>query len=335
MNKARSTHRQLWRLYSTKKKYESLYTRISSEINDGSFYELPEMIRKGMLRRLRLLYHRLLSLFKRINIAAAALTTAFLMLTGTALAPAFTVQTGINNPLNGVSAGSLSIPTFGDVDGDGDKDAFIGNFNGDVIFYTDIATPLPVELSTFTAVTENNDVLLNWKTATEVNNYGFEVQRTAISQQLTAETWQKIGFIPGSGTSNSPKEYSFTDKDAQPGTYKYRLKQIDNDGKFEYSEEVEVNVNAVAASYSLQQNYPNPFNPTTVIKYTLPSEDRVTLKLYDVLGREVATLINADQPAGNHTYTLSSEKLHLSSGVYIYKIQSGSFTDVKKMILLK
>ena len=117
--------------------------------------------------------------------------------------------------------------------------------------------------------------------------------------------------------------------------YKYRLKQIDNDGKFEYSKEVEVIINATAGNYSLQQNYPNPFNPTTLIKYSLPQEGRITLKLYDILGREVAALVNENQSAGMHTYTLSSEKLNLTSGVYIYKIQSGSFTDVKKMLLLK
>ena len=211
---------------------------------------------------------------------------------------------------------------------------------------TPIGAPLPVQLTSFTALLNNNSVNLNWKTATEVNNYGFEIQRTTPLPPPSEgggdevgggseSKWVKIGFITGSGTSNSPKEYSFTDDKVTTGNYKYRLKQIDNDGRFEYSDEVEVNVTKAAADFALQQNYPNPFNPSTLINYTLPQEGHVVLKLYDILGKEVATLVDKQQSAGTHSFRLSSDGFNLAAGVYVYELQSGSFTDTKKMLLLK
>ena len=205
---------------------------------------------------------------------------------------------------------------------------------------------LPVELVSFTCTVQSANVELAWQTATEINNYGFEIERTTPLPPPSEgggdevgggseSKWVKIGFITGSGTSNSPKEYSFTDDKVTTGNYKYRLKQIDNDGRFEYSDEVEVNVTKAAADFALQQNYPNPFNPSTLINYTLPQEGHVVLKLYDILGKEVATLVDKQQSAGTHSFRLSSDGFNLAAGVYVYELQSGSFTDTKKMLLLK
>ena len=209
--------------------------------------------------------------------------------------------------------------------------------------YLGSVAPLPVELTTFTASINNNKVLLSWSTATEVNNYGFELERQLTTTPGSATPsssrrgkdveWIKIGFVPGSGTSNSTKEYSFIDKNVPAGNYKYRLKQIDNDGTFEYSDEVVVDLNSASDVYTLQQNYPNPFNPATKINFAIPQSGNVTLKVYNVLGEEVATLVNSNMQAGNHSVSFNGK--NLSSGIYVYRIVSGSYTDVKKMLLLK
>jgi hypothetical protein len=198
---------------------------------------------------------------------------------------------------------------------------------------------LPVELISFTANVVNNTVELNWQTATEVNNYGFNVERSWTS---SAPLWEKIGFVQGYGNSNSPKSYSFEDINPQYGKLQYRLKQIDFDGKFEYSDVVEVAV-AAPAKFELMQNYPNPFNPSTTISYTIPNVEtlhgvslqHVTLKVYDLLGREVAVLVNELQQAGAYIVQLSTNIYPLSSGIYFYKLTAGSFSAAKKFLLLK
>ena len=188
---------------------------------------------------------------------------------------------------------------------------------------------LPVELSSFSALVNVNNVSLHWKTATEVNNNGFEIQRKADSQN---SNWEKVGFVHGHGNSNSPKEYSFTDKNLTGGTeIIYRLKQIDNDGKYEYSKEAEVKV--VPTEISLLQNYPNPFNPVTEIKFTLPEAAKVTLRVYNIIGQEVANLVNGIEEAGFHS--VKFEGSDLPSGTYIYRLQTGSVVQTKKMVLLK
>ncbi len=192
--------------------------------------------------------------------------------------------------------------------------------------------PLPVELTSFTANVNGNNVILHWQTATEVNNYGFEIERST-----GKTTWSKIGFVEGNGTSNSPKEYSFTDVVSQSGKYSYRLKQIDIDGSYKYSDVVEVNI-GTPEKFELGQNYPNPFNPTTTIKYSIPNVrakdfSPVQLTIYDVLGRKIATLVNKKQSPGN--YSVNFNASNLTSGIYFYTLRAGSFVQTRKMILIK
>jgi hypothetical protein len=191
---------------------------------------------------------------------------------------------------------------------------------------------IPVELTLFIALAKGNNVVLNWVTGTEVNNRGFEIERKSIKSEF-----EKIGYIAGSGTTTEPKSYSFTDNDVSSGIYTYRLKQIDFDGSFEYSEEIEVEV-SVLFGFSLQQNYPNPFNPNTIIKYQIPELSFATIKVFDVLGKEVVTLVNEEKPAGSYEVEFNSRGLihqTLPSGIYFYQLKAGNFIETKKMILLK
>jgi len=193
---------------------------------------------------------------------------------------------------------------------------------------------VPVELQSFTAEVINNDVKLIWSTATETNNSGFEILR---STQNDNYIWQNIGFVPGFGTTTEIHNYSYVDKSLQPGNYQYRLKQIDFEGTFEYSNIFEISIDA-PEEFSLEQNYPNPFNPVTKIKYEIPGQARndnaaVTLKVYDVLGDEVATLVNEEKPLG--TYEVDFDATGLPSGIYFYQLKAGSFVETKKMVLLR
>ena len=185
---------------------------------------------------------------------------------------------------------------------------------------------VPVELTSFNVLPNKNDVVLNWQTATETNNQGFEIQRRNDGE------FEKIGFVAGHGTTTEIQSYIFIHKNVSPGKYSYRLKQMDYDGTSEYSNIVEVEVTQ-PIEYSLSQNYPNPFNPSTTIAYSIPKDGLVTLKVYDVLGKEVVTLINELQTAGKKNITFDASKL--SSGVYYYQLISGEFTSTKKLILMK
>ncbi len=201
---------------------------------------------------------------------------------------------------------------------------------------TFVTTVLPVELVSLSAVAHNSSVMLHWSTATELNNYGFEIERRPAISQLE---WKKIGFVDGNGTTNAPKEYSFVDNNSSSGKFSYRLKQIDRDGKFEYSQEVEVTVGQLPKEFALTQNYPNPFNPTTTIQYSIPAGadghpfQSVSLKIYDSIGREVATLVNEIKETGYYSVTFDASKL--SSGIYFAKLQSGDQIQLKKMMLIK
>ena len=214
--------------------------------------------------------------------------------------------------------------------------------NGTVFTIDNIAinneSALPVQLTSFTASNVNNGVQLNWQTATEVNNYGFEVERQPIpnpSQREGNSSWTKIGFVNGHGNSNSSKSYSFLDNlllAHDLNRLQYRLKQIDFDGKFEYSNIVEVNVE-VPAAFVLHQNSPNPFNPTTEIKFSLPKNSNVELSVYNLLGEIVQRLANAMMNAGEHKVMFDAS--NLSSGVYIYKLTTDNYFSTRKMVLLK
>jgi hypothetical protein len=193
-----------------------------------------------------------------------------------------------------------------------------------------IPNPLPVELTSFSATTIGSTVKLSWKTETEVSNYGFEVERYALSAERQA--WEKIGFVNGNGNSNSPKSYTYEDKDVTAGKYSYRLKQIDNDGQFEYSKTIEVDL-GVPKKFELSQNYPNPFNPTTTIKFNLPEAGNVKLTLFNILGQEIKTLVNEFKESGVHTINFDASELN--SGMYIYKIEAGNFVQTRKMTLVK
>lgn len=197
---------------------------------------------------------------------------------------------------------------------------------------------LPVELISFNANVGANSVLLNWETATEVNNYGFEIHRLALNN------WEKIGFVNGNGNSNSLKKYFYNDFSMPSGKVQYRLKQIDFDGQFDYSDVITVDVSH-PSNFVLHQNYPNPFNPITTMKFTIPfvetqhaASQLVTLKVYNVLGKEIATLVNEAKSPGNYEIIFNVETLHatsLSSGVYFYTIKAGNFLETKKMALMK
>jgi hypothetical protein len=188
---------------------------------------------------------------------------------------------------------------------------------------------VPVELTSFTAALNGNDIDLQWQTATETNNSGFEILRF---DQNDNYGWEKISFVPGHGTTTASKNYSFTDENVLLGIYSYRLKQIDLDGSFSYSEIIEVEVTAPLV-FSLEQNYPNPFNPTTNIKFQIADFGSVSLKIYDVLGNLVAQLVNEEKEAGTYNYNWDAS--NLTSGIYFYILQAGDFIKTKKMILLK
>ena len=186
---------------------------------------------------------------------------------------------------------------------------------------------LPVELSSFSASVTGNNVKLNWTTATELNNSGFDILRRTENGQ-----WEKIAYVNGHGTSTESLIYSFTDNNLSTGKYSYRLKQIDFNGAFEYSDIVNVEIEQ-PSSFKLFQNHPNPFNPSTTINFQIHETGLVTLNVYDILGNEVTTLVNEKKEPGYYRFTYDASGL--SSGTYIYQLRMGSFVQTKKLILIK
>ena len=198
---------------------------------------------------------------------------------------------------------------------------------------------LPVELIYFLGDSDSSGINLNWGTATEVNNYGYNIERS--SDQVN---WNVIGFVPGHGNSSSPKDYSFTDSEiTENGFYYYRLMQIDTDGGFEYTDIVEVEYNFITAikltdggiqpEYSLSQNYPNPFNPSTTIEFTLHVSADIRLELCSITGQTLRVLLDENLPAGTHQTTLYINDF--SSGVYVYCLITPQITLSRKIIFIK
>lgn len=185
---------------------------------------------------------------------------------------------------------------------------------------------VPVELVSFKGIVEANSVSLNWQTATETNNKGFNIERKI------GKNWETVAFVKGNGTTTSPVFYSYTDKNVTGQKVYYRLKQMDNDGSFAYSNEIEVEIGA-PSQYSLEQNYPNPFNPSTVISFTTPKAGNVRLTVYNALGEAVALLADGFLEAGYHK--VSFDGTGLVSGVYFYRLESGDFSAVRKLNILK
>jgi hypothetical protein len=205
--------------------------------------------------------------------------------------------------------------------------------NGSFISLGSVDSPLPVEMASFTYSLNKRNVTLNWKTSKEINNNGFDVERSGDDGK-----YEKVTFIKGSGNTNSTKDYSYTDANLNTGKYKYRLKQTDYNGNFEYHNLSGEVVVGVPSKYELSQNYPNPFNPSTKIDFSLPIDSKVSIKLYDISGKEVMNVMSEQRSAGYHTVNINSTAL--SSGTYFYQINAAgadgkSFTTSKKMILSK
>ncbi len=189
---------------------------------------------------------------------------------------------------------------------------------------------LPVEINSFTAKVNNDEVMLSWVTLSEINNCVFEVQR---SKSLNEKSeWETIGFVNGLCNSNSSKQYSFIDRNLVGGSkFKYRLKQIGNSGAYKFSNIIEVAV--IPNQFELFQNYPNPFNPSTKIRYQLPKSGLVSIKVYNILGAQVAEIVNEVKEAGSYEVEFVAD--NLPSATYVYRLTTESFSDSKKMILLK
>ena len=201
----------------------------------------------------------------------------------------------------------------------------LADYNFDNITFTDAA--LPVEIVTFTGISGKNGINLEWQTATETNNQGFEIERN------TNSSWVKIGFTAGNGNSVTKNNYSFVDKNPIGDTIRYRLKQIDNNGDFNYSQEIEVKADLSPNNYSLNQNYPNPFNPSTTINYSIAKASKVVLKVYDLLGKEVNTLVDENKPSGSYSVIFNAH--NIPSGIYVYELRTDGFVSRSKMVLLK
>jgi hypothetical protein len=191
---------------------------------------------------------------------------------------------------------------------------------------------LPVEMTSFAAMAVQHAAALSWSTATEVHNSGFAIERKQTS--LANSAWKQIAFVAGAGMSNAPRDYSYVDAGLAPGSYAYRIKQINTDGSFEYHSAVEVMIGSVPMVLSLSPNYPNPFNPSTTIQFTVPENGQVTLKIYNVIGQEVATLYNGIAAAGQ-VQQVTFNASNLPSGLYISRLQYGNKSMMQKMMLEK
>ena len=196
----------------------------------------------------------------------------------------------------------------------------------------EIPNPMPVELSSFAARAHDNDVILSWATATESNNYGFEIQRS--SDNTIFET---IGFVQGHGTTAAPKSYRYIDEQLTNGHYYYRLNQIDIDGTCSVTEVIEIAMNR-PLDFRLDQNYPNPFNPTTTISYHLPQSSHVELIVYNTNGQEIRRLVDEFNEAGSHNIVwdcTDNTGMKVTSAVYYYRMKTSYGAQFRRMTVLK
>jgi hypothetical protein len=197
-----------------------------------------------------------------------------------------------------------------------------------------VDSPLPVELISFTLAPKDNGVLIEWKTASETDNVGFILQRSFIRDGVYTEvaSYRTNDALKGLGTSPNGKTYAYFDNDRlQAGqTYFYKLLDVDFSGNITEHPVKEI---TLPREYSLSQNYPNPFNPTTTIEFSLRQDGRTVLEIYSVLGQKVATLVDGDLKAG--AYQIQFNGARLSSGLYFYRLRSGAFVSIKKMMLVK
>jgi len=207
---------------------------------------------------------------------------------------------------------------------------YVNTSGGGVAYSYTIEDPLPVEMISFTAVAQKTSAQLKWSTATEVNNYGFEIERRTIASSV----WAKVGFIAGNGTSNVAHNYTYADNNLSAGRYVYRLKQIDNDGVYKYSASTEVMIAGLPKELKLYCNYPNPFNPSTKVQFTIPENGNVRLRVYNVIGREVATLFDGAAEAGN-VYTANFDGSRMASGLYLSVLEYGNQRITHKMMMTK
>ena len=195
-----------------------------------------------------------------------------------------------------------------------------------------VQSEVPVELLSFNAEMVDDNVVLNWATATETNNSGYQIEKRQKSDVKGQTEFNNVGFVSGKGTTTEKSVYSFSDKNEKPGTYVYRLKQIDLDGTYSYSNEVEIEVTG-PKDFALYQNYPNPFNPSTTIKFALPVKTNLSLNIYNTLGEKVAEIFKGEMEEGYHEMMFNASGL--SSGIYYYTITADNFSETKKMILIK
>jgi len=208
------------------------------------------------------------------------------------------------------------------------------NYQQKVVSGFQVSDVVPVELAGFSASLQDGHIVLQWRTNSESANMGFEIYR----RESGKSEFEKIGWVAGSGSTATPRLYSFTDPETETGkVYFYRLKQIDYDGKSEWSDEIELSV-PVPSTILLEQNYPNPFNPTTTIRYQLPRKTKVVMSVFNVKGRRVDILINETQQPGEHSVTWNGRDQFgspLPSGIYFLQLRAGNYQQVRRMILLE
>ncbi len=311
------------------RKLRKLQARIESKIKNGAFAKLTRRKRQKMLLRLRryALQLQRLGYALKLGTAGSALALALSLTTNGANAQiTFTEQTGVNNPFNGVTVVFNSSPDFVDIDNDGDFDAFIGELYGTIKYYKNTSPLLPVELIDFKVQRTDGQVSLEWQTASETDNEGFEVQWTASSQQSAVSSWQTIGFVSGEGTTFEKQTYSFLHKNPAHGVNYYRLKQMDYNGAFEYSDVVSVDLTNFQNLSNLKIT-PNPVQNGEVT-LSLPETDfeEATLEIFNSVGKLIRTeVLNANQ--------MDIQTSDLSKGMYLFSVKINGQTMTEKVVI--